>query len=211
MGLLNRCEQQCELVERLRNREQFGIKELADRYNIPFRAMEYYIGHNHIGINENKRLWFLPEELEEIKAWSEQQRRYEELAKSRIKINIQELAEKYHCQIVVMHRYIQREKLGFVFRKNTYLSEEELLQIDNWRKDCENGYRARIPGKTKKAVIKKNKKTYPLFYKVSVFDEGNFIIKHCSLTESDAVRLVEQYADKGIYARYSPHLRCQRQ
>lgn len=50
--------------------------------------------------------------------------------------------------------------------------------------------------------IKKQK-----YYKVSVFNEKIFgyVVKKCSLTKSEAEKLIDEYHSKGIEARYSQH------
>lgn len=46
-----------------------------------------------------------------------------------------------------------------------------------------------------------------IYYKVSVFDDGVFFVKHCGLTEAEAKQWVVKYTDMGICAKSSPHLR----
>lgn len=43
-----------------------------------------------------------------------------------------------------------------------------------------------------------------IFYRVSVLDEklNKYIVRHCSLTRGEAVRLVEEYAMYGAFARF---------
>lgn len=45
-------------------------------------------------------------------------------------------------------------------------------------------------------------------YKVSVWECGRYIVKHCSLTEEEALALVDSYMEKGDLARATPHFKA---